>query len=61
SFELNFEVSLITYDRAFSAAAREMQRRYQGSSRALLLDEWRARPNWRRLLENAVQVLSPLL
>lgn len=61
SFELNFEVSMITYDRAFAAAARAMQRQYESRSQAVQLAAWRARPNWRRLLENAVQVLSPLL
>ncbi|WP_300318639.1 cardiolipin synthase [Accumulibacter sp.] len=61
SFELNFEVSMICYDPAFSAATRAMQRQYEASSQALQLDRWRARPNSRRLLENAVQLLSPLL
>ena len=61
SFELNFEVSMLTYDREFSAAAREMQRHYESRSEALQLDRWRGRPDWRRRLENVVQVLSPLL
>ncbi|WP_313951707.1 cardiolipin synthase [Accumulibacter sp.] len=61
SFELNFEVSLITFDREFSMAVRETQRHYESRSQVLELERWRARPNWRRLLENAVQVLSPLL
>lgn len=61
SFELNFEVSMIAYDQAFSAAMRALQRNYEG--RSLLLDpaQWRARPRARRLLENAVQTMSPLL
>ena len=61
SFELNFEVSLIAYDRTFSAQMRELQRRYESRSQPLQLAQWRARPTWRRLLENAVQVMSPLL
>ncbi|MCB1934134.1 MAG: cardiolipin synthase, partial [Candidatus Accumulibacter sp.] len=61
SFELNFEVSMLTYDRQFSAAAREMQRQYESRSQALQLQRWRGRPDWRRRLENVVQVLSPLL
>lgn len=61
SFELNFEVSLIAYDAAFSAATRALQRQYESRSQPLQLLRWRARPRWRRLLENAVQVMSPLL
>ncbi len=61
SFELNFEVSLIAYDREFSAAARALQRAYEARSRPLELEQWRARPYTRRLLENAVQTMSPLL
>jgi cardiolipin synthase len=61
SFELNFEVSLIAYDQRFSAEVRELQRQYEARSQALQLEQWRARPLWRRLLENAIQVMSPLL
>jgi cardiolipin synthase len=61
SFELNFEISLIAYDQQFSAEVRELQRHYESRSRPLLLEHWRARPHWRRVLENAVQVMSPLL
>ncbi len=61
SFELNFEVSLIAYDRQFSSEVRALQRQYESRSQALQLEQWRARPHWRRLLENAVQVMSPLL
>jgi hypothetical protein len=38
-----------------------LQYAYEARSRALRLDEWRARPRSRRLLENAVQMMSPLL
>ena len=61
SFELNFEVSLIAYDREFSAATRALQSAYEARSRTLELEQWRARPRARRLLENAVQTMSPLL
>ena len=61
SFELNFEVSMLTYDPAFAATARAMQSQYESKSQALQLARWRGRPDWRRRLENAVQVLSPLL
>ena len=61
SFELNFELSLIAYDPEFSSATRALQRDYEARSRRLDLDAWRARPRSRRLLENAVQMMSPLL
>lgn len=61
SFELNFEVSIIVYDREFSTATRALQRSYEDRARCLQLEEWRARPRSRRLLENAVQMMSPLL
>ena len=34
---------------------------YEARSHVLSLDAWRARPHSRRLLENAVQMMSPLL
>jgi len=61
SFELNFEVSLIAYDVAFSAATRELQARYAARSTPIDPAQWLARPWWRRTLENAVQMMSPLL
>ena len=61
SFELNFEVSLIAYDREFASATRALQRTYETRSRPLELEPWRARPYTRRLLENAIQTMSPLL
>ena len=61
SFELNFELSLIAFDTDFSVAMRSLQRDYEARSHVLSLDAWRARPHSRRLLENAVQMMSPLL
>jgi cardiolipin synthase len=61
SFELNFEVSLIAYDHAFSAAVRALQRSYESRSRQLDMESWQTRSRARRLLENAVQTMSPLL
>ncbi|MGB4911250.1 MAG: cardiolipin synthase [Candidatus Dechloromonas phosphoritropha] len=61
SFELNFEVSLIAYDHEFSATTRALQRDYEARSQSLELAAWRARSRGRRLLENAVQMMSPLL
>jgi len=61
SFELNFEVSLIAFDRAFSADMRALQRHYESRSVPVTHEDWMARPWWRRTLENAMQVMSPLL
>lgn len=61
SFELNFELSLIAYDHEFSLAMRTLQRDYEARSQPLSIEQWQARPRSRRLLENAVQMMSPLL
>ena len=61
SFELNFEVSVIIYDRPFSEATRGLQDRYIRESRPIDPARWLARPWWRRTAENAVQMMSPLL
>ncbi len=61
SFELNFEVSMIAFDPFFSAEVRALQRQYESRSDRLQLEQWQARPAWRRIVENAVQVMSPLL
>ena len=61
SFELNFEVSLIAFDPAFSADMRALQRHYESRSDPITYAHWMARPWWRRTLENAMQVMSPLL
>ncbi|MCM8594009.1 cardiolipin synthase [Accumulibacter sp.] len=61
SFELNFEISLIAYDQRFSAEVRRLQREYEARSQPVDVEHWHSRPRWRRLVENAVQVMSPLL
>jgi cardiolipin synthase len=61
SFELNFEVSLVAFDPAFSAEMRALQRHYESRSDPIVYTRWLARPWWRRTLENAMQVMSPLL
>ncbi len=61
SFELNLEASLVVYDEETSLRLRAVQERYLGKSRRILPREWHARPAWKRLVENAVGLLSPLL
>ncbi len=61
SFELNLEASLVVYDPATSARLRAVQERYLGKSIRIHKRDWYARPAWKRLVENAVGLLSPLL
>ncbi len=61
SFEINFEVSTLVYDEAFSMELRALQERYLKSSRRVRAEAWRKRPWPRRLGENAAGLVSPLL
>jgi cardiolipin synthase len=61
SFELNLEVSLVVYDQKTSCALRKIQEGYIAKSRRVDPREWYARPAWKRLVENAVGLLSALL
>ena len=61
SFELNLEASLVVYDAEASRRLRAVQERYLARSTRLDPRAWYARPAWRRLIENAVGLLSPLL
>ncbi len=61
SFELNFECSTLVLDHNFTERLREVQDDYARSSRRLTLDQLAGRPWYRRLVENAAGLLSPLL
>lgn len=61
SLWINLELTLLVYDPDFAQTVRSLQFEYMEQSVTVLPDEWRARPARRRLLENAVQLLSPLL
>lgn len=61
SFELNLEASLVVYDAETSRRLRAVQERYLAKSTRLDARAWYARPAWRRLIENAVGLLAPLL
>jgi cardiolipin synthase A/B len=61
SFELNLEASMMVYDAEVSGRLRALQEGYLARSRRILPAEWYARPWWKRLVENAVGLLSPLL
>lgn len=61
SFTLNFEATLIAYDREFAALLRELQQSYLDQSDEVSRDDWQKRPLARRFLDNAAQLLSPIL
>jgi cardiolipin synthase len=61
SFHLNFELSMLIYDRPFAEELLALQRRYLEDCEPLDLHAWRARPFWRRMVENAAQLASPVL
>lgn len=61
SLWLNFEISLLVYDRGFVGELRDVQLGYVAESDPVDLETWRRRPRARRLLENAAGLLSPLL
>lgn len=61
SFGINFELSMFLYNRAVCTRIRDIQARYIASSRSLQETGWERRSKGRRLLENFVQLLAPLL
>jgi cardiolipin synthase len=61
SLWLNFELSLMIYDRESTALIRQMQQGYLEDSDPVNLHAWRQRSVTRRFIENAVHLLAPLL
>jgi cardiolipin synthase len=61
SLWLNFEISLLVYDRDFTDRLQSLQNTYLRDSDRLDLDTWRRRPAWRRFLENMCRLVGPLL
>jgi len=61
SFELNFEINVLLYDGEVAERLRRQQAVYRAASRRLTLEQWRARPAWKRLRDNIAKLLSPLL
>jgi len=61
SFELNLESSLVIYDPEVSKRLRGVQQGYLDRASRISLEEWVRRPAWKRLVENAVGLLAPLL
>ncbi|MEX2218756.1 MAG: cardiolipin synthase [Phycisphaerales bacterium] len=61
SFVLNFELSLFIFDADVASQLRMLQMSYMEDSVDVFLEEWRARPYWRRALDDAARLLGPLL
>lgn len=61
SFDLNFEVNVITYDEAFANKMREMFYNDCKDSIKLELSFWNKRSNWHRLKNSFIRLFSPLL
>jgi cardiolipin synthase len=61
SLWLNFEISLVIYDRAFTSELLELQQDYISKSTQLDLETWNSRSFFQRLLENAARLLGPVL
>ena len=58
---LNFEVTLIIYDRAFGQNVGILLESYLAQSSQVVQSFWLRRPFRRKLLENIMQLISPLL
>jgi len=61
SLWLNYEVSLFIYCREFARELRQLQQSYIDESNKLDPVRWKQRPYPRRLLENTMRLMSPLL
>ncbi|MBW2227484.1 MAG: cardiolipin synthase [Deltaproteobacteria bacterium] len=61
SFWLNFEVTLFVYDADFVTRLRKLQQKYLKSSQSIDSKLWHTRSRANRFVENAAQLLSPLL
>lgn len=61
SFDLNYENNILFVDTALTASVRERQQQYLAESRPVHRDEVAAWPVTRRLWNNTVAILGPLL
>ncbi|MDR2894001.1 MAG: phospholipase D-like domain-containing protein, partial [Alistipes sp.] len=61
SFEDNFELSALIYDRGVASRLETDFEADLRSSRLLTLDAWASRSNWNGALESLARLLSPLL
>jgi cardiolipin synthase A/B len=61
SLHLNFEITLGVVDAPFHAQLKALQRTYIAQSRPMSFVDWHGRSGYRRLLDNAARLVSPLL
>jgi cardiolipin synthase len=61
SLWLNYEVSMLVYDEAFTRDLRALQQGYLAASRKLASRPWANRPLAERLLVSTMRLMSPLL
>ncbi len=61
SFEHNFEVNAIFYDRAFTQQVEDMFIQDLTYSKEVLFHEWEKRPRRERFMENLSRLLAPML
>ncbi len=61
SFHLNFELSMLLYDRVFAELLIRLHHDYLAQCEPMDLEIWRTRPFRHRVIENAAQIASPLL
>jgi cardiolipin synthase len=61
SFEHNFEITAMIYDKEITAKLEEQIDKDFRNSRQVRLNKWNRRPILRKLLEGFARLLSPLL
>jgi cardiolipin synthase A/B len=61
SLHLNFEITLVVYDRGFTADLRQLQQSYLADCQLMNLEQWRSRSGLQRLAENTARLAGPLL
>jgi cardiolipin synthase len=61
SLWLNYEVALFVYDAGFGGKLRDLQQSYLEDSEMVDRESWSKRSFAKRLLENALRLVSPLL
>lgn len=61
SLELNFENNLLIVDRDATAAIRRRQLGYLATSQSVSIDAVRAWPFHKRLVQNAIGMMTPIL
>lgn len=61
SLRLNYETSMMLYDPAFADTLKQVILEDLSASEEITLTAWRERPAWHRFIENACNLLSPVL